>query len=50
MTVKVAVLEPAATDTDVGSVATVMSELVKLTTTPPVGAIPVRVTVPVTVV
>ena len=43
--VKVAVLDPAGTVTDTGTVANAESE-VRFTTTPPVGAMPVRVTVP----
>jgi len=46
VTVKVAVLDPAATVTEVATVAAAWSE-VKLTTKPPAGALPVRVTVPV---
>ena len=46
-TVKVAVVPPAATITLVGTVATVGRLLVKLTPMPPVGAGPLRVTVPV---
>jgi hypothetical protein len=44
--VKVAVLLPAATVTEPGTVATELSEL-SVTVVPPVGALPERVTVPV---
>ena len=47
-TVKVAVLAPAATVTEAGTVATEVSPLSKLTTRPPGGAIPERVSVAVT--
>jgi len=45
-TAKVAVVAPAATVTELGTVALVALDF-RLTTTPPVGAAPVRVTVPV---
>lgn len=44
--VKVAVVEPAATRTVAGSVADVLFDE-RLTESPPVGALPLRVTVPV---
>ena len=46
VTENVAVLEPAATETEVGSVALVLLDL-RFTTVPPVGATLLRVTVPV---
>ena len=46
MTVKVAVVEPAATVTDAGTVALLEPDA-RVTVTPPVGAATVRVTVPV---
>lgn len=46
MTVKVAEVAPAGTVTDVGTVATAVLLEVSVTTVPPVGAGPVRVTVP----
>jgi len=46
VTVKVAVLEPAVTVTEAGTDAAALSEL-SVTAEPPVGALPVRVTVPV---
>ena len=49
-TVKVAVDFPARTVTVVGTDAAPVFELFRLTTKPPVGAIPLRVTVPVTAV
>ena len=48
VTVKVAIFAPAATVTETGSVAFVLLDF-KLTTVPPAGAIPLRVTVPVDV-
>jgi hypothetical protein len=45
--VKVAVAAPAATVTEDGTWAAAVFELVNVTTTPPVGATPLRVTVPV---
>lgn len=49
-TVNVAVVAPAATVTDAGTVAFVVSELTSVVMTPPVLALPFRVTVPVEVV
>ena len=49
MTVKVAVVAPAATVTDAGTVALVELEL-SVTAMPPVGAAPLSVTVPVELV
>ena len=46
-TVKVAELWPWATTTLAGTVATAVPEEVRLTASPPAGAVPVRVTVPV---
>lgn len=48
-TVNVAVVDPAATVTDAGTVALVELELSE-TVSPPVGAVPFRVTVPVELV
>ena len=48
-TVKVAVLAPAATRTLAGTVAAAVLLLERVTVTPPVGAAPVTVTVPVDV-
>jgi hypothetical protein len=45
--VKVAVVAPAPTVIDAGTVAAVVLLLVSVTTVPPVGAAPFRVTVPV---
>ncbi len=50
VTVKVAVVAPARTVTDVGTVATLVALELRVTTVPPVGAGPPRVTVPVDVV
>jgi hypothetical protein len=47
--VKVAVVAPAATVTEVGTVAAVVEELFRVTTLPPEPAAPFSVTVPVTV-
>jgi len=47
VTVKVFVVVPAATVTLAGTVATAVLELERVTTAPPVGAAPLRVTVPV---
>jgi len=49
VTVKVAVLVPAATVTLAGTEATEVFELARETTAPPVGALPLRVTVAVEV-
>lgn len=46
VTVNVAVVAPAATVTDAGTVAAAVFELVRVTADPPVGAGPFRVTVP----
>lgn len=47
-TVKVTVVFPDATFTDTGTVATAVFELLSVTVAPVLGAIPDRVTVPVT--
>ena len=49
VTVKVAVVAPAATVTDAGTWAAAVFELVRATVAPPVGAAPSKITVPVDV-